>query len=212
MEYKKNIPAGCLKAFCLLILIFSGAVVITLNFRWMYYMDIPLLNLEKTSGMEASSIRACFDTLIRYNQVWNRGELVFPGLPMSETAAVHFREVKQIFDGIQIAFLVSGLLSLFFLVTSRAGQRWWMRITGTAGMVLPLILGGLIFLQWERIFVIFHKLVFHNDYWLFDPAKDPVILILPDTYFLQCAVLILLLIFAGSILCILGSRKYRKGN
>ena len=207
MKHNNSIPAGCLKALCLLILIFTGAVVITLNFRWIYYMDISLLNLEKISGMDASSIRSCYDTLIRYNLVWNRGELIFPGLPMSGTAAIHFREVKRIFDGIQIAFLISGILSLFFLITSRNGKRWWMRITGTAGMVLPFILGGLIFLGWDRFFTVFHQLVFHNDYWLFDPAQDPVILLLPDTFFLQCAAIILLLIFAGSILCILGSRR-----
>ena len=50
-------------------------------------------------------------------------------------------------------------------------------------------------------------MVFSNDYWLFDPAADPVILILPDGYFLQCAVLILVLVFIGSLLSINASGK-----
>lgn len=57
--------------------------------------------------------------------------------------------------------------------------------------------------NWEAVFIMFHKIMFRNDYWLFDEALDPVITILPDTFFLQCAVMIILLILSGSLLCIL---------
>lgn len=37
--------------------------------------------------------------------------------------------------------------------------------------------------NWEAVFIMFHKIMFRNDYWLFDEALDPVITILPDTFF-----------------------------
>jgi integral membrane protein (TIGR01906 family) len=43
--------------------------------------------------------------------------------------------------------------------------------------------------------------MFRNDYWIFDEATDPVIMILPDAFFLHCAVMIILLILIGSLLC-----------
>ena len=53
-------------------------------------------------------------------------------------------------------------------------------------------------------FIGFHHVMFSNDYWLFDPATDPVILILPDAFFLHCALAILICVLAGSALCMGG--------
>lgn len=50
-------------------------------------------------------------------------------------------------------------------------------------------------------FTMFHEIMFRNDYWIFDEATDPVIMILPDAFFLHCAVMIILLILIGSLLC-----------
>ena len=45
-------------------------------------------------------------------------------------------------------------------------------------------------IDFNKAFVLFHKLFFSNDDWLFDPATDEVITILPEEFFMQCAVLI----------------------
>ena len=189
---KKGSAAGLLFALILLVFLAAAAVVVTLNLRWLFYQDIQWMNLEQASGMSADAIRRNYDALIDYNLVWNRGPLVFPSLPMSQGGRIHFEEVKRIFDGIQIACVVSGVLSLWILIATRRTGRRWLKITGILGLGLPAARG---------------VLVFQNDYWLFDPATDPVILILPDGYFLQCAVLILALLFAGSILCLVRAGK-----
>ncbi|MHB8131340.1 MAG: lipoprotein intramolecular transacylase Lit, partial [Mobilitalea sp.] len=59
-----------------------------------------------------------------------------------------------------------------------------------------------------------------NDYWLFDPSTDPVITILPDTFFLHCALLIILIVLVFSIIFLVTyfwkkqhlSIKYRKNK
>ena len=45
-------------------------------------------------------------------------------------------------------------------------------------------------------FTMFHKLFFRNDYWIFDPRIDPIIIALPEELFMICggAILILLVI------------------
>lgn len=55
--------------------------------------------------------------------------------------------------------------------------------------------------NWDYVFVTFHQLVFNNDYWLFDSSTDPIIDILPDGYFMHCAIMIFVLVFVGSFLC-----------
>lgn len=38
----------------------------------------------------------------------------------------------------------------------------------------------------ESIFITFHQIFFRDATWLFDPATDPVINILPERYFMLC--------------------------
>jgi integral membrane protein (TIGR01906 family) len=83
-------------------------------------------------------------------------------------------------------------------------------------IVIPAVLGVIAFYRWDALFENFHAILFRNDYWLFDPQKDPVILILPDRFFFQCVVVILAVIVAGGIICLvlahrkaLGSRRRR---
>ena len=43
--------------------------------------------------------------------------------------------------------------------------------------MLPIVV------NFEGSFVLFHKTMFNNDYWIFDPNLDPVINILPEEFF-----------------------------
>ena len=85
-------------------------------------------------------------------------------------------------------------------------------LSGILTVAIPAALGVLIALNWETVFVLFHKIVFHNNYWIFDAATDPVITILPDTFFMHCALMILALVVLGSIICLLAYRhaKHKK--
>lgn len=197
-------------ALCLMLFIISSAVVLTLNARWLYLMDISLLHIDMSSGMTTQKILENYDALIRYNQIWQRGVLVFPSLAMSHSGAVHFAEVKRIFDIIQLLCAVTGIISLVNIIRGiRSGRKRYLRTAGILTIVLPLVLGLLLALNWDRFFIGFHKLVFRNDYWLFDPATDPVITILPDEYFMHCAIMILVLVALGAALCLWKSRRSR---
>lgn len=200
--------AGMITAVCLTLFLLSFSVVVVLNCRWLYDLDIGLMKLEEASGLSVQEIRANYDALIRYNMLWFRGPLVFPTLPMSGEAAIHFQEVKRIFDLIQILCIGSAAAAAALLIGQRKRRsRIPFTIAGILTLVLPGAAGLLIALDWERVFITFHRLVFQNDYWLFDPVTDPVITILPDAYFLQCAAGIVILTAAGAVLFLLIGRR-----
>lgn len=69
-------------------------------------------------------------------------------------------------------------------------------------LVLPVVLGAACFAAWDKVFVLFHEISFGNDLWLFDPAVDPVIKVLPDQFFLHEALAIFALVVIGGILCL----------
>ena len=64
-------------------------------------------------------------------------------------------------------------------------------------------LGGLVALDFNSAFLVFHALFFAGkDNWLFDPATDEIIDALPEEFFMNCAILIgasLILISLGLI-------------
>ncbi len=133
--------------------------------------------------------------------------LTLPDLPMSPQGKIHFQEVKAIFSKIYAWALVSAI----WLVGSggyvawlcwkgkwkaKVGGKeaqifaWALSIwSGLLGLVI-LVLGLWAAIDWESLFVTFHKVSFHNDYWIFDPRQDPIIMYLPSEYFLWAALAI----------------------
>lgn len=66
---------------------------------------------------------------------------------------------------------------------------------------LPLLLLFIIFISFDRLFILFHQILFTNDYWLFDPQLDPIINVLPESYFMILFV-VAILIYEGIIVLI----------
>ena len=211
---KKNPVLTAAAAVLLLALIISTAVVLTLHLRFIYYHDIDALHIEEMSGMPEEMIRENYDVLIDYNLVWNRGPLRFPDFPMSVGGETHFREVKRIFDIFQILFVVSAAgMCVLWLRAKSLRDGLYARITGYLCFGITAALGLFALIGWDRLFVLFHHVFFNNDFWIFDAATDPVITILPDTFFLHEAVLILaVVLIGGTAALIAGIKAKHKSN
>lgn len=197
-----------LTALALTFFIISASVVITLNFRPLYYFDINYFNLVEKTGYSEEMIRENYDTLIDYNSVFYQDELEFPSLPMSEYGRIHFVEVKNIFVFIQAFLLPVSLIgSIVGILALKKQKPTYLKLTSVLSLALPTVLGLFIALNWDRVFIIFHEIFFNNDYWIFDYKTDPVIRILPDGFFMHCALMILLLIAISSLACFIIYRK-----
>ena len=199
---------NALMALIILAAMISLSVVFVLNFRPLYDWDMKWLNIPETSGYPAEEIKANYDALIDYNSMFYRGPLQFPTLPQSEEAIIHFAEVKNLFVVFQVVAIASSVLSVASLLYYRKKHpRRSLRYAGYIGLTLPIVLGIGIALSWDKLFVLFHQILFRNDYWLFDSATDPIILMLPDAYFMHCAIAILGLVMLGSVLCLLVGKR-----
>lgn len=196
-------PFHLILAVLYMLCILSISVTFVLNFRPLYYFDIGHLHISENSGYPEDEIRENYDALIDYNSPFYKEDLSFPTLPMSENGHTHFVEVKRIFVFVQYLAVVSLILCIaltFFQVRKR--KFLFLKYAGILTLVVPAVFGCLIAVNWDAFFVTFHHLFFNNDYWIFDAASDPVILILPDTFFMHAAILILGCVILGSILCL----------
>ena len=207
---KEKISDGVFAAV-LTLFILSCSVTLTLAFRPLYYYDIGHLHIPETSGYGVEEIRANYDALIDYNLSPTAGELVFPTFPMSREAGIHFAEARGIFQGFLWMLAATAVCAAAGMWYKCRRKRYGCLLA--AGILTPCLLlaaGGMLLIGWDRAFILFHELVFQNDYWLFDPVTDPVITILPDTFFLHCAVMILALAGAGACACLALYRHLQK--
>ena len=201
------------------ILFLSLGLVITINFRPLFYLDVKLLNIPETSGYSKEEIIENYDALIDYSSPLHKGSLSFPSLDASPSGIQHFKEVKDIF----VAFYWLGAFSLITAVViiiykSRHRDTSYLLVSSITAIVLPLIVGLLLAIDFDTSFLMFHKIFFSNDYWIFNPVTDPVINILPETFFLHSAMLIIAFILIGSLILYLvylylkkhSGIKYRK--
>lgn len=181
------------------LLFISLSVVITINFRPLYYFDIDALNIEENSGYSEQEIRANYDALIDYSSPFFKGKLNFPTLPASESGLIHFKEVKNIFNFFYLLSAVTLILAICIIIYKHKKKDIsYLLVSSITSVALPLLIAGSLAIDFDRAFVLFHKLFFNNDYWLFDPDTDPVIHILPDTFFLHSALMIIFLVISAS--------------
>ena len=199
--HRKNSPIfGILTGIAGFFFLLTCSVVLVLNFRPLYYYDVQSLHLSEETGLSEETICRNYDVLIDYNLFW-KGEdtLAFPDFPMSEQGRIHFEEVKRIFVALQYGMIV-------MLILFTCGIIWNVRRRSFEFLRAT----ALVAMNWERFFIGFHKLMFSNDYWLFDPARDPVILILPDEFFFHCAAAVIVCLAAGGIFCEMVYRAVRR--
>ncbi len=203
------------------ILFLSLGVIFTINFRPLYYLDVKLLNIPETSGYSKEVIVENYKALIDYSSPFYKGSLSFPSLDASPFGIQHFKEVKNIF----VAFYGIGALSLItalaiIIYKFRKRDFSYLIVSSVTAIVLPIVVALLLAIDFDKSFVIFHKIFFNNDYWIFDPATDPIINILPSGFFLHCAILIIAFILLGSLILYLfylyqkkrSGIKYRKNR
>lgn len=193
------------------LLIIGAAVRITVGFRDLYYYDIDKLKITEMSGMSKQDIKLNYDYLIDYNLNKKVDSFKLPTLPSSEFGKIHFEEVREIIQNVIKLFYICIVVCLFGTILSVKKKNIdILKITSISLIVMPIVVSIPILVNFERSFVVFHELLFSNDYWIFDPALDPVIMMLPEQFFLHAGLMILILILFTSIFLYLSYIFFRR--
>lgn len=192
-------------AFSMSLFIITSIVKFTVVFKPLYYFDIKHLNIPILSGMSEEEIKLNYDYLIKYNTSYRDYEFNMPTLKSSIQGKIHFEEVRDVFKVLNKINIISGVISVLGIyIVLKKKEIKIIKYAGIISILIPIFLVIPITIQFEKSFEIFHRLIFNNDYWIFDPSKDPVINMLPAEFFLHCGVVILtgILILSSIILTI----------
>ena len=216
---KNKILTGLL-GFFVAILIITFSIGLPIHFRPFYYLQIDLLDIEEYSGADRETIKEAFNELMDY--------LTIPGnefgtgkFPYSEEGKSHFVDCKVLFDLNTIAFIISLVGTAILLILKKLGifdlwRPFGMNITFCSGAYTLggfALIGGLVALDFDTAFTVFHKIFFPGkDNWLFNPYTDGIIMILPQDFFMNCAILIFSSIILLCAVCITSGliERYRE--
>ncbi|MGL5347817.1 MAG: TIGR01906 family membrane protein [Peptostreptococcaceae bacterium] len=186
---------------CLGIFLIIGAVKFTVGFKELYYFDIGYLNIPKLSDLSEEEIKLNYDYLIDYNLSKSVDNFEMPTITSSPEGKIHFEEVRDIFQNLNKIGIICFIISIIGIaINIKNKDIQFLSTTSKALISIPLVLALPIIIDFDRSFVIFHKLMFSNDYWIFDPELDPVINMLPQEFFFHAGIMILVLILISSIL------------
>ena len=167
----------------------SAAILLTIYLAWAAF---PLGISWKDIPFPKATVLKNYNVLLDYLTSPFTTYLDMPDFATSPSGRHHFVAVKYLFHLAQAVFLVSWIGAWdFWRQVVRKGYGSLFRKPVIWFMALPLIIAVLVaMIGFDRFFVLFHQILFVGDStWLFDPAKDPVILILPEDFFMRCFVL-----------------------
>ncbi|RZI48166.1 TIGR01906 family membrane protein [Lactococcus kimchii] len=173
-------------------IIFSLSIlwVIALSVSLTIFLAIPLFGLEiswyhltEIAQMNAAQLWHNFLALMNYLVNPFVNQLKMPDFPSSASGLKHFAEVKQLF---MLAFaLVLALLPALILFVKENLLMIFHNALRVV-MIFPLAMGLVAWLiGFDRFFVAFHEVLFRDNSWLFDPATDPIINVLPEQFFMH---------------------------
>lgn len=209
-------------SFCTALFVLSGSIALPILIRPFYYAHIKPLNLENISGKGYDQIVQAYNSMLDYcTGITNKFSL--GSFEFSQQGAQHFEDVRNLFILDLAVFIVTAILLVVLAITLKIKKKRLYKPLGhspqfySAVFILGLfaILGILVSVNFTAAFEVFHKLFFAGKTnWAFDIFTDPIILVLPEVFFRNCAIFIFLnlIIFCATIIILDLTNYKNKSN
>lgn len=203
--YKENGPI--LIAIVILIAAVSIALFISINLS-AFLIHYPRQLLK---GATRGTLFNNYWRLLLYLQCPWVAHLSLPAIPLTSQAIAHFRTVRQLFIGNELIMIVSSVTVGRYLAKQKQPFQLW-RLKGLLEKILLFILATiwLPIINFSTCFIKFHYLLFKRRNWVFNAQKDPIILMMPEHFFMVVFIILVAIIFI-LILSVIVGLAYRLG-
>lgn len=213
----KNKGLACILILLLALFAISASVAVPILCRPFYYAHIDALDMPEKTGWTHEQIRKAYDDMMDFEL--KGADFATGDLKWSEDGMTHFADCRVLFRLDLRLFAVTGILLLAALILFRSKKETPARLAGRgpsfwAGVLILVLFGGFgafAASDFDRAFTVFHKFFFPGKTnWVFDPAKDQIILVMPEEFFRNCAILIAALLAAFVAVYLAAGRKRRQ--
>ena len=176
----------------------SGVLFFILKHDYIYEYNLNFYPITERTSLEIEEIREINSQIKNY--FFDETEFLEVSI-FNEKEIYHMKDVKDIINNL---FLYGKLSSVaFVIITLICVKKYKVRIYSVfkassivySVMLLALAIGFLI--SFNKLFIIFHEIAFSNDLWKLNINEDYLLMMYPENFFRDIALLIL--IFSISI-------------
>lgn len=213
-QYKPlNITLTVIFIVALIIAMLTFCIGLPIYCRFFYYIQINTLNLPEEAakyGIQASynDIKTAYDGILDFCTLPNR-PFKSGIFEMSESGISHFADCKILFDLNFYGLLFSTIITATLTVLHKSkiitigrpfGHRAYF-LAAIIAVALPVIVGLLCLIAgFDKAFEVFHGIFFPGkDNWTFDARYDRIIIVMPEQFFMNCAIIIGVALVALSV-------------
>tara|TARA_B100001287_G_scaffold42919_1_gene31995 strand:- start:3672 stop:4313 length:642 start_codon:yes stop_codon:yes gene_type:complete len=176
----------------------SGVLFFILKHDYIYEYNLNFYPITERTSLEIEEIREINSQIKNY--FFDETEFLEVSI-FNEKEIYHMKDVKDIINNL---FLYGKLSSVVFvIITLICVKKYKVRIYSVfkassivySAVLLALAIGFLI--SFNKLFIIFHEIAFSNDLWKLNINEDYLLMMYPENFFRDIALLIL--IFSISI-------------
>ena len=184
-----------------ILIIISGCLNFIVRSSLIYDYNISTYSIESRTSLPLEKIKEINLSIRTY--FFDEKELLDVDI-YSDKEVLHMKDVKSVMSFI---FDLSKILSIIFCIltfvlTSYLGVNLYKLIFHSLILFssILILLGASFLLFFQELFIIFHKIAFNNDLWILNPNKDYLLMMYPEDFFRDVAVLILLSSFLLNVI------------
>jgi len=202
-------------------LIISGVVNIFIGSTSLYKYGFNKYNISQVTNISKDQLDEAAVAMSGYLRGQSNTPQISVNIRGEETPLynskelTHLADVRGITDVFRIVLIASIILLLavgvVLYITQSAGTL--IKSLGY-GAILTLLFTGIVviwaIIDFDSLFYLFHILSFNNDLWLLDPTRDYLIMMFPQGFFRDAALMLIGTIILGALLLLVASRIMQK--
>ena len=184
-----------------ILIIISGSLNFIVRSSLIYDYNISTYSIEKRTCLSLEKIKEINLGIRTY--FFNEKELLDIDI-FSNKEILHMKDVKSVMNFI---FDISKILSIVFCILTFVLYSYFrVYIYKLIFYSLSLFLSILVFLGtsfllfFQELFIIFHQIAFNNDLWILNPNEDYLLMMYPEDFFRDVAILILVTSFILNVI------------
>ena len=195
-------------ALLLSVAVITASIESAFAFKGLYYFDIKHLNITKSANMDSVKIKNIYDYVICYFRNTKKGNFNPPYISSSKNGKIHFNDVRLLLNKLNTFLLILLIFITPLIILNIKNKKYrFLKLSSIITFFSTILISMPFLINFNKSFDAAHRLIFHNDYWLLDPDKDPIINIFPETFFFHC---IIFIISINMIFCIASGAIYHK--
>ncbi|MFH1381418.1 MAG: TIGR01906 family membrane protein [Chloroflexota bacterium] len=208
-----GIIAKWLFALCVPFMLLTAGLAVAANSLWLYERGFEKYGVSQVTGLSDTELTRAATGLIHYfnsSEKYISVTVTKDGRPFelfNQREIDHLYDVKKlirldyiVLAGTLVYILAYAAISLFW-----RRRRYWRHLAqamvggSSLTLALMLLLGLGAWLDFDWLFWQFHLLSFANDLWLLDPTRDYLIMLVPQGFFYDDAIFVVVFTALGAL-------------